>query len=61
MKKNGCVCCSEIVPEGEVVCPLCEYQHIKIGKILQSRQAITEEVEQAYDFIKQKGDKNAKN
>lgn len=60
MNNNRCVVCNEIIPEGRMLCPSCEHQHIKIGMILQSRQATAEEVEQAYDFIKQKGDKNGR-
>lgn len=51
MNDNRCVYCGDIIPEGRMVCPICEHQQIKIGRILQSNKATTEEVKMAYDFI----------
>lgn len=50
--ENKCVVCNEIIPEGRMICPLCERYSIKAGMILQSRQSTQEEVKQAYDFMK---------
>ena len=57
MSANRCVVCNEIIPEGRMICLSCEHQHIKVGKILQSRRATTKEVEQACEFTKRKGER----
>ena len=51
MNNNRCVCCGEIIPEGRMVCLLCEKKQIKLGLILQSFQATTKEVSNAYSFM----------
>ena len=30
MKSNYCVCCGEEIPEGRMVCPVCESGNVKI-------------------------------
>ena len=54
MNNNRCVVCDEIIPEGRMVCPICNQGFIKVGMILQSNNATKEETEQAYEFMKGK-------
>ena len=58
--ENKCVVCGEIIPEGRMVCPLCDRHYIKAGMILQSNQSTNEEIEQAYDFIERKEKRDGK-
>lgn len=51
MNENRCVCCDITIPEGRMVCPLCEGVYIKVGKILQSRNTSDEEVKMAYNSL----------
>lgn len=50
--EDRCVCCGEIIPEGRMVCSICEANSMKIGKILQTQNATPEEVERAYKSIR---------
>ena len=59
--ENKCVVCNEIIPEGRMICPLCERCSIKTGMILQSCQSTQEEVKQAYAFMKRKENKDGEN
>ena len=52
MNEERCVCCGEIIPEGQQTCINCEQCMMKIGAILQSRNATEEEVAKAYDTFK---------
>lgn len=51
MDANRCVCCGEIIPEGRMTCPQCEYKEIKTGVILQSNNATEKEVQDAYEWL----------
>ena len=51
MDAERCVCCGAIIPEGRMVCPMCEQKEIKYGNILQSRNATEEEVQMAYEWL----------
>ena len=54
MNEERCICCGEVIPEGRQVCWSCEHRMIKMGAILQSRNATEEEVAKAYNFLKAK-------
>lgn len=56
MNNNRCLYCNEIILDGRMVCPFCENQQIKLGKILQSSQATNEEVNKAYAFMEDNDD-----
>ena len=61
MDAERCVHCDRIIPEGRMVCPICERETMKIGAILQSNTATLEEVKRAYDFYdKEKRSKHNK-
>ena len=49
--ENRCVCCGNPIPEGRQVCWTCEHEGIKVGKIMQSQNATSEEVENAYEWL----------
>jgi hypothetical protein len=49
--EDRCIVCNEIIPEGRMVCPFCESQQIKLGRILQSHQATNEEINKVYAFM----------
>lgn len=51
MDAEKCVCCGKIIPEGRLICPICEQKEVKIGIILQSNNATEEEVENAYELL----------
>lgn len=51
MDANRCVSCDRIIPEGRMVCPICEQKEIKYGSILQSQNATEEEVREAYEWL----------
>ena len=51
MSVNTCVSCDRIIPEGRQVCPICEQQESKYGRILQSQNATEEEVRKAYEWL----------
>ena len=52
MTEERCVCCGEIIPEGQQTCINCEQRMMKIGAILQSHNATEEEVAEVYDIFK---------
>ena len=51
MNEERCICCNETIPEGRQICWSCEHRMIKMGAILQSRNATEEEVAKAYNFL----------
>ena len=57
MDAEKCMYCREIIPEGRMVCPNCEYRIskesriAKVGALLQSRNATEEEVQKAYEWL----------
>lgn len=51
MDVDVCVCCGNPVPEGRMICPICEQKEIKYGSILQSQDATAEEVEKVYEWL----------
>ena len=51
MDGNKCLYCDNIIPEGDMVCPICEHTLLKIGFILQSEKATEEEVQKAYKSL----------
>lgn len=51
MDVDRCICCGNPIPEGRMVCPRCEQKEIKYGSILQSQNATTQEVEDAYQWL----------
>lgn len=56
MNNNRCLCCNEIIPEGRMICPLCERAQIKMGMILQSLKATEKETKAAYDAMEGNND-----
>ncbi len=58
MSEDKCIACGRIIPEGRMVCPLCENAQTKVGMILQSRNATEDEVKKTYNFIKKRRKKN---
>ena len=51
MDADKCICCGKIIPEGRMICWKCEHAEINIGTILQTNNATTEEVEDAYQWL----------
>lgn len=51
MSVDTCLYCGRIVPEGRMICPICEQKATKLGSILQSNNATEEEVENAYEWL----------
>ena len=51
MNNNRCASCGVIIPEGRQVCPLCDRRQIRLGMILQSIEATTDDVKAAYAFM----------
>lgn len=51
MDAERCVSCGTIIPEGRIVCPMCEQKEVKYGSILQSQDATIEEVEEVYEWL----------
>lgn len=51
MDAERCVCCGTIIPEGRMICPMCEQKEMKYGSILQSQDATKEEVEEIYEWL----------
>lgn len=51
MSVNTCVSCDRIIPEGRMICPICEQKEVKYGRILQSLNATEEEVKSAYEWL----------
>ena len=59
MDADKCLCCGTIIPEGRVICPICEYKLNKAALIMQSGNVPEEDVEKFYkEFIHNKGDDN---
>lgn len=58
MSEDRCIVCNKVIPEGRMVCPLCEDTCTRIGMILQSRDATKDEVKKTYSFIKKRRKKN---
>lgn len=56
MNENRCISCSEIVPEGRMICPSCERREIKIGMIMQSYGVCSEKVDRAYNSLGENND-----
>jgi hypothetical protein len=56
MNNNRCLYCNEIIPEGRMVCPLCERMQMKMGIILQSLNLPEEEVKAVYDTMEENND-----
>ena len=60
MNNNRCLYCNEIIPEGKLVCPICEIAQTivrtKLGSILQNINATEKEVEEAYNFMEGNND-----
>lgn len=54
MNEDRCVCCGEIIPEGRMVCPQCDQQEIRIGNLLQSINATSEQIKKAYEFLEKR-------
>ena len=59
MNNNRCLYCYEIIPEGRLICPMCERAQMKMGMILQNNNATATEVENAFNFTQR--DKEKKN
>lgn len=51
--ENRCISCNEIIPEGRMICPICEGRWTKIGMILQGN-VTAEEAKEAHHTIEQK-------
>lgn len=49
--EDRCVCCGEVIPEGRMICLQCEHMALKVGAILQSRNATNSEVKKAYESL----------
>lgn len=45
--ENRCIACNEIIPEGRMVCPMCEERWVKVGRILQGN-VTAEEAKRAH-------------
>ena len=56
MNNTRCMYCHKIIPEERTICPLCEYEQLKLSMILQSSSATKEEVKAAYDFMEGNND-----
>ena len=56
MNNNRYLYCDEIIPEGRMVCPLCNKNQIKVGSIMQSIEATKDEVDKAYGFMEENND-----
>ena len=54
--EDRCIICNEIIPEGRMICPLCERVQIKVGTILQSFDATKEEVKATYNVMEENND-----
>ena len=51
MDVERCLYCGDPIPEGRMVCPICEQREIKYGCILQSQNATEEEVQKVYEWL----------
>ena len=47
MDADRCIGCGEIIPKGRMFCLQCEHRAMKIGMILQSKNATADEVKDA--------------
>lgn len=44
--ENYCVCCGEVIPEGRMVCPLCEYALTKVPPGDYSKRSFMEKIKE---------------
>lgn len=51
MDAERCVSCGRVIPEGRMICPICEQKEMKYGSILQSQNATAEQVQEVYDGL----------
>ena len=51
MDAERCMYCRKIIPEGRMICPMCEYKLTKLGAILQNKNMTEEEIQEAYDSL----------
>jgi uncharacterized Zn finger protein (UPF0148 family) len=51
MSIDTCIHCGRVIPEGRIICPICEQKEVKLGAILQSNNATEEEIEGAYELL----------
>ena len=56
MNENKCIYCGKVISDKQKVCASCERELMKLGMIMQSRQATEEEVETAYKMMEARND-----
>lgn len=53
MDAERCMYCRKIIPEGRMICPMCEYKLTKLGAILQGKEMTEEDMQKINDWLQQ--------